>query len=172
MKIRIISEVDDSVLLESVAKALSETYGEEVEIEGIRGILDQTYLDQKRGQHNAWKLVESYLNLRGDNEYLLLVVGGDLYAPGFNYIFGLAWRGVAVISTYRLRQEFYGLEPDHELLVERAVKEAVHEIGHLHDLTHCIDPRCVMAFSNSIDDTDYKSHTLCKRCRLKIVGRV
>jgi predicted Zn-dependent protease len=53
---------------------------------------------------------------RRKDEYLLLIVEGDIYASGFNYIFGLAWQGVAVVSTYRLKQEFYGLELNRILL--------------------------------------------------------
>jgi len=34
----------------------------------------------------------------------------------------------AVVSLHRLRQEFYGLAPDKELLCQRLLKESIHEL--------------------------------------------
>lgn len=44
------------------------------------------------------------------------------------------------------------------------MKEAVHELGHTFGLVHCIDPKCVMFFSNSLADTDNKNTKFCKKC--------
>ena len=80
-----------------------------------------------------------------------------------------AWRirtrGVAVISLHRLTPEFYGEAEDPRLLLERAVKEAIHETGHMLGLTHCQRPGCIMRFSNAIADTDNKGPGLCEDCR-------
>ncbi len=168
MRIRILSELHDRRILERVAEALREVYGEDVRIEFVDRLFDETFLNPSRGQYDAWPIVQSYRSVRADDEYLLLITVKDLYAAGLNYVFGLAWHGVAIVSTHRLAQEFYGLEPDRELFVERLIKEAVHELGHLHGLTHCSDRRCVMAFSNWIGDTDYKSYKLCSRCERKL----
>ena len=43
----------------------------------------------------------------------------------------------ALISLKRLRQEFYSLPRNENLFRERAVKEAVHELGHTYGLKHC-----------------------------------
>ena len=168
MKTRILSELDDREALETVARVLMETYNLDVAIGKIGKILDHHSFNSKRRQYDAWKLVQIYSEERRKDEYLLLILEGDIYASGFNYIFGLAWQGIAIVSTYRLKQEFYGLDPDRKIFIERLVKEAVHEIGHLHGLTHCSDRRCVMAFSNWIGDTDYKSWMLCENCKLKL----
>jgi len=158
LRIRVVSELLDEGALEAVAKALRENYGEEVTVEYIEELVDERFLNPSRNQYDAWKIVRGYRGERREDEYLLLVVDRDLYAAGLNYVFGLAWRGVAVVSSHRLRQEFYGLEPDRKLFVERLMKEAVHEVGHLHGLAHCGNRRCVMSFSNWIGDTDYKSY--------------
>ena len=168
MRIRILSELHDRGILERVAKALMEVYGEEVEIEFVDQLFDETFLNPIRGQYDAWQIVQSYRSVKADDEYLLLITLKDLYAAGLNYIFGLALHGIAIVSTHRLTQEFYGLESDQELFVERLIKEAIHELGHLHGLTHCSDRRCVMAFSNWIGDTDYKSYRPCRKCMKKL----
>lgn len=168
MRTRIFSELDDREALETVARVLMETYYSDVTIGKIGKILNRHSFNNSRRQYDAWKLVQIYSEERREDEHLLLIVEGDIYASGFNYIFGLAWQGIAIVSIHRLRQEFYGLEYDRKIFIERLVKEAVHEIGHLHGLTHCSNRECVMAFSNWIGDTDYKSWMLCQNCRLKL----
>ena len=97
----------------------------------------------------------------------------DLYVPGLNFVFGEAdiLKGIAIISLARLREEFYGLPSNEDLFKERALKEAVHELGHLYGLRHCTDPDCVMNFSNTLYDTDRKSCKFCFRHREAILKR-
>ncbi len=82
-------------------------------------------------------------------------------------VFGLADQASrrAIIALPRLRQTYYGLSEDTKLFQQRVLKEAVHELGHVFGLSHCTDRRCVMAFSNSLADTDFKSHEFCSKCR-------
>jgi archaemetzincin len=101
---------------------------------------------------------------------ILGVTGVDLTAPGLNFVFGLAdpRNHAAVISLARLYPEFYG-QPRHPgRFKARAVTEAVHELGHLLGLGHCPDPACVMAFSNSLADTDRKGPEFCQSCRQQL----
>jgi archaemetzincin len=105
-----------------------------------------------------------------DDDVLLGVAAVDLYAPSLNFVFGQADPAsmVAVISVARLRPSFYGLQDDDRVLHLRAGKEAVHELGHLFRLRHCVNPRCVMFFSNSLADTDLKEDKFCDRCRRRL----
>jgi archaemetzincin len=105
-----------------------------------------------------------------DCDRILGVVDIDLYVPSLNFVFGQAdfHDRVAVISLTRLRQEYYGLSSDEKLFRERALKEAVHELGHTYGLRHCPDTKCVMHFSNSLKDTDIKSHNFCPGCKSKL----
>jgi archaemetzincin len=73
----------------------------------------------------------------------------------------------ALISLWRLKPEFYGEQPDFALYVLRALKEAVHELGHSLGLQHCPRSLCVMHFSNSIFDTDKKQSFFCDQCYLQ-----
>lgn len=103
----------------------------------------------------------------------LAVADLDLFVPELNFIFGLADQGStrAMIAIARLRQSFYGLQDDTNLFRQRVIKEAVHELGHVWGLEHCSKRSCVMAFSNSLADTDYKGHALCPRCRAQMQVR-
>lgn len=103
-------------------------------------------------------------------EKILGVVDLDLYTPGLNFVFGQAVVGgkTALIALARLKQQFYGLPEDKNLYYSRAIKEAVHELGHTFGLSHCKNPKCVMHFSNSLADTDYKDKFFCENCRNKL----
>jgi archaemetzincin len=102
----------------------------------------------------------------------LAVADVDLFSGNLNFVFGQADLAgpTAVISLARLRNEFYGLAGDPRLLVERAVKEVVHELGHTMGLGHCRDLGCVMYFSNSLLDTDRKGTAYCPGCLGKLAA--
>jgi archaemetzincin len=126
--------------------------------------------DGKRRQYLSLPVLGLLTSTRGgdkEERKILGLMDEDVYTPGLNFIFGQAdtANGVALISLARLRQGFYGLPPNQELFLERALKEAVHEIGHLLGRGHCSDPHCVMYFSNSLADTDRKGHDFCPACR-------
>ena len=90
----------------------------------------------------------------------------DLYIPVLTFVFGEAQLadGGAVVSAHRLRQEFYGLPTDPELLHQRLLKEALHELGHTYGLRHCPDYTCVMSASNGVERIDLKRPDFCPAC--------
>lgn len=172
MKITIKSIGDiDKPLLEELNKRLNQTFGCPVEVSLEDYSLDKAY-DSRRQQYLATKLL-SRLKKAGmaKGEKVLGIVDVDLYASGLNFIFGQAdtAAGTAVISTYRLKQEYYGLPSDEALFLDRVAKEAVHELGHTFGLNHCSNAKCVMHFSNSLADTDWKQAAFCSRCRPKLI---
>jgi archaemetzincin len=166
-----VGEIEDYVL-SGLSEALAQAFPEGAET-GKAIPLPKTAYNPKRGQHQASEILYSLARLPRQGERLLGVVDGDIYSPGLNFVFGLAAPGIqtAVTSLIRLRPEYHGQPPDKDLLLERAIKEAVHEVGHLLTLGHCPDPGCVMAFSNSLEDTDRKGRAFCPRCQEKRAGR-
>jgi len=165
-----IGNVDNNIL-EEIKEKLNQTFGCPVEITPEAIKLEQAY-DSKREQYLGSKLLAK-LKKSGvaKDEKVLGIADVDLYAPGLNFIFGQAEiiSGVAIISLCRLRQEYYGLPQDDALFLDRAIKEAVHELGHTFGLEHCKNARCVMHFSNSLADTDLKQAAFCSQCQPKLI---
>lgn len=155
-------------LLEALKDAVGETFGKETLIDDELSPPLFAYSPERR-QCNSTLILERLAGMKADG-MVLAVTEADLYAFTLNFVFGEAdpVEGVAVISLARLREEFYGKEPDWRLLLQRAEKEAVHEAGHLYGLSHCPDARCVMHFSNSLEDTDFKGRGLCDFCRERL----
>ena len=100
----------------------------------------------------------------------LAVADVDLYIPILKYVFGEAQIGgpCALVSVFRLRQEFYGLAADDDLVRQRLLKESVHELGHTLHLHHCQDYRCVMASSHAVEWIDLREARFCAECQSKV----
>lgn len=140
-----------------------------VELKAGVSDLAQAYNPQRK-QYFSSKLLAS-LRKSERKERVVGITDVDLYVPRLNFVFGEAdtVSGTAIMSLYRLRQEYYGLAPDEALFLERATKEIVHELGHTFGLGHCSNNKCVMHFSNGLADTDVKEAYFCDRCRPKII---
>lgn len=153
--------------IEQICATLKETFERECRPGNAQPKPEYAF-NPRRGQYSADEILQR-LRLDGA-ERVLGVVDLDLYVPHLNYAFGLADQTSqrAVIALPRLHQRFYGLPEDPSRFLERAVKEAVHELGHTYGLNHCHDRRCGMAFSNSLTDTDYKGRAFCQECRSKL----
>ena len=169
-------EVDQKVV-EAIKKKLPDFLPMAVRIEiSPREKIPQSAYDPSRRQYNAEMILDDIsqrVGLDTRNETALVIVDVDLYLPELDFVFGVAEapKLMAIVSTARLRNEFYGLKPNDSLFLERAVKELVHELGHAWGLSHCPNPKCVMYFSNTLPDTDRKRSIFCRDCEKKLLGR-
>jgi archaemetzincin len=128
----------------------------------------------ERQQYHSTEILAWMHRTAGRDTWRLLgVTALDLYIPILTFVFGEAQLGntCAVVSSHRLRQEFYGLPPDDDLLRERVLKEAIHELGHTLGLTHCENYSCAMAPSHAVEWIDLKSKTFCLQCRACALSR-
>jgi archaemetzincin len=140
-------------------------------VETERGFSDLTQAyDPERKQYHSSKLLAALGTTKSD-ERVVGIADVDLYVPRLNFVFGEAdiTSGTAVVSLCRLRPEYCGSDEDEALFLERTTKEIIHELGHTFGLKHCLDPGCVMHFSNSLADTDVKQVRFCSKCRPKII---
>jgi archaemetzincin len=135
------------------------------------GLLDSGFaLEPGRGQYHSTAILQRLERMGDPDARVLGVTALDLYVPVLTFVFGEAQLegNTAVVSTARLRDEFYGLPRRDDLLQERLLKEAVHELGHTFGLRHCPDWRCVMASSHAVERLDIKTADFCHGCRREV----
>lgn len=154
----------ETPLLSDLSSSLHDYTATGIRIENARDIPDYAY-DRRRRQYMSTMILERIKAVTEPSVHVLAVTGIDLYLPQLNFVFGEAEVGgrVAIISTARLRTG--SGSTNNGTFFERARKEAFHELGHVAGLAHCADETCVMHFSQTLADTDYKSDTLCPICR-------
>jgi len=166
-----IGEVTDG-LLSFLESALQQSL--QIPCEILPVVLDPTpTFHADRGQYHSSEILAGMQRMGVEECWRLLGVAEiDLYIPILTFVFGEAQIGgpCAVISARRLRQEFYSLPPDKTLLEQRLLKEAIHEIGHTCDLTHCDNYACAMASSHAVEWIDLKQAALCSACQEQILS--
>ena len=124
-------------------------------LDGV-SVPDKSY-NGERNQYESKQFLSLIRKYPGDKA--LGITDVDLYAETLNFVFGQAevGRKAAVISLHRLKGE-------REIYLKRIVKEATHEIGHTIGLNHCKKPKCVMHYSNCLEETDFKDEKFCEDC--------
>ena len=101
---------------------------------------------------------------------IILLTEVDLYIPVLTFVFGEAQLNGkhSVVSVCRLHEEFYSGLSDDELLIKRAMKEILHELGHNFGLKHCDNWDCVMHASPGIEEVDIKGDGYCNKCSTQV----
>lgn len=130
------------------------------------------FLDPRRQQYRADRLLADIKRLaQQPQEVVLGLTSVDLFLPVLTFVFGCAELGgnAALMSTHRLDPRFDGRPHDPGLMLERAEKEILHELGHVLGLTHCGDRTCVMASAHDTGEIDLEEPAFCRSCRHSIL---
>lgn len=163
-------------VLESLSPGLEKAFGVPVGISNQSLSISRFY-DEHRGQYNSSAILHSLLSppksglhagisLPGNGVRIVGITHHDLFIPILTYVFGEAALGgdAAVVSYHRFRNELYGLPSDRPLMLERARKVAIHELGHTFGLVHCTVQHCVMHGASYVEELDLKGHEFCPYC--------
>jgi archaemetzincin len=156
-------------LLEYLAAALARAFRTPCQIRPET--VDLSFaLEPARQQYHSTAIIQRLERIADPDARVLGVTAFDLYVPVLTFVFGEAQLdgNIAVVSTARLKEEFYGTPRREELLRERLYKEAAHELGHTFGLRHCADWRCVMTSSHAVERLDVKGAEFCGTCRKSV----
>jgi archaemetzincin len=156
--------------LEKMAGAVRQEYFHPVQV--LEGRLEiSEFYDPSRRQYDGTKLLKAVDAMApGASVKTLGLFNVDLFIPILTYIFGQAYLNgrSGIVSSYRLKNELYGMRQDEALLRDRLRKVCVHELGHSFGLVHCHTPNCVMKSSTYVEDLDQKRFNLCPDCRKEL----
>lgn len=131
--------------------------------------------DHARGQWSAIEFMKDLVASRPPAATRILgLTSDDLFIPMLSFLFGQAQLNgpAALVSTARLRQEFYGLPTSRDLLLTRVRKETLHEMGHTLGLVHCQDRSCAMCLSTNLEQVDAKLDRFCRACAASAGARM
>ncbi|MGD2124526.1 MAG: archaemetzincin family Zn-dependent metalloprotease [Desulfobacteraceae bacterium] len=123
--------------------------------------------DERRVQYDAGAILNAFESMPfHDYDKVIGLLDVDLYVPIFTHVFGEATQGgkFALVSLHRLQTRSEVPSSATSLQIERAAKVALHELGHLYNLHHCTDERCLMRFSGEIEDLDRTPLYFCRYC--------
>ena len=123
--------------------------------------------DQSLCRYDAAKILRCFESGPYDRyDKVIAVFNVDLFIPTFAYVFGEAKQGGkhALVSLFRLKKEREGHNPASAIPYERGAKVALHELGHLYNLTHCEDKNCLMHYSGGLTDLDNIPINFCRYC--------
>ena len=165
-----LSRAEDRVLRD-VAEALTIFYGKPVR--HLQPLATDSFVWRDNPYtHQPQLSTQSVLRRLGyelpkDAQAVLAFTSADLW-PGndWNFVFGQASfdAPVGVWSLHR----FGDPDRDYQRVLERALKLALHETGHMFGLRHCTAYQCGMSGTNNLAETDRSPMAFCPVCEHKL----
>lgn len=163
----IISPIGDysDCLLTRISTEIQRNFTLQTEIIRILDNVDFAFHPQRRQYHSTLILNKLCEVAPLQAFKILAITRMDLFIPILTHVYGEAQLGgkACVISVCRLTE---GILSNEEAFLNRVAKEAIHELGHTFNLTHCKDHSCVMHYCRDIQDVDRKSNNLCRYCKI------
>ena len=124
-----------------------------------------------RGQWDADRLLELLFDMLPDNcQRIIGVLATDMFAAGRTFVFGYGHLrdGMAVYSTARFCEEWYGRPADLAKQQSRSLRCIVHELGHTFGNPHCEACDCIMRAVSGLEALDALSETYCTSCAARV----
>ena len=156
----------DGELLRDIAERTAQVYGVPYRLATKGMPLPEEALEIRTGKYRADALLRELKHRRpGGGVHRLGITEAEVSIEDWNFVFGLAEMpgSTAVMSLAKLRPKRSSRESD-ALLRQRAVKIAVHELGHTFGFRHCGDERCVMSYTETAAGVDRTGETFCSKC--------
>jgi archaemetzincin len=124
-----------------------------------------------RAQYDADLLLEELFARLPDRCLRIIgVTQADLYVTGRTFVFGYAHLtdGLALYSSARFREEFYGRRRDLGRHRARICRALIHELGHTFGNPHCHEASCVMHAVTHIETLDALAPWYCDGCHARV----
>jgi len=159
----------NTLLLHDVFEKLSIHF--KIELIDLKINFENAY-SAERAQYFSTQIISDAIELTKDFDgKILMLAEFDLFVPVLTFVFGEAQLNGkhSIVSVCRLHEEFYSGISDDNILLNRTLKEILHELGHNFGLIHCEDWDCVMHSSTSIEEVDIKGEWYCKKCAGSVI---
>jgi archaemetzincin len=156
-------------LTETVGRAIQKIFGFKTAFHPFMTDLSFAF-DANREQYHSTPILKQLAASAPDwTLKIIALVEVDLFIPILTHVYGEAQLGgkACIVSSYRLKDEPWRPNSKEKLL-ERMVKESIHELGHTFNLRHCRDHKCIMHYCRGEADVDLKSEELCRYCRIML----
>ncbi len=162
--------LDIQLDMHSIIDRVRSQFHNDLKLHEIKFDLSQ-YFNPDRLQYSANEILPQLVKNAAGADKIIGITSVDIYIPVLTFIFGQAYLGgqAGIVSVYRLRNEFYGMEENEILFRERMIKTVIHELGHMFGLMHCMEMKCVMRSVTYVEDIDQKTENLCPKCAGLIV---
>lgn len=169
-------DVDELVVFEKLDKYLEAFFGIEVvlfpKMKDSVISTENRRIKWKTEQLNSQYILHEFLvpSIPNDAIAYMALTNKDLYpSDNWNYVFGQASLKdrVGVSSIFRLKSNADSLS-NNRYLLNRLMRSASHEIGHILSMKHCKKYQCLMNGSNNLQEADSKPTWLCSECLAKL----
>ena len=162
--------LSDPAILAKISQAVQQAFGLQTESISLLENVEFAY-NSLRDQYLSTLILEKLTELAPDQAFKILAICEiDLFIPILTYVYGEAQLSgkACIVSLFRLKHNEAPLPAQTEVFDKRAIKEAIHELGHTFGLRHCPDHACLMHYCRSIDDVDQKSDRFCRYCQIML----